>query len=132
MTTLLALLTNLLFSELCSTGENAVNLAAMGSDYLDTAIKDSIWIATNNMSATQIDDLAEAIASVSATTCEYVIETHLSLFAMRTGNGDFNWRTFKALLMVYTMPHPTHVYYRRPHVGIIPLTAQDHHCHTLR
>ena len=133
ITTLLVLLTNLLVSELCSTGENAVNQAVLESESFQ---KDSTWIATNNMSGIQIEGMAVAIASKksSVTTWEYIIETHLSLFAMRSdpGNGGLNWRTFKAFLMVYTMPHPTNVYYRRPHVGIIPLTAQDHHCHTLR
>ena len=134
---MLALLTNLLVSELCSAGENTVNQAALGKLFFGgrgPPQTDSTWIATNKMSAIQIEDMFVAIASESVTVWEIILETNLSLFAMQSDpeHGGLNSRTFKALLMVYTMPHPTNVYYRRPHVGIIPLTAQDHHCHTLR
>ena len=141
MTTLLALLTNLLVSEMCRAGEsgqgeNAVNQVVLGSLWktYGKSPEHSTWIATNKMSTIQIEEMTAAIASKSVTTWEYMIEMHLSLFAMQSDPREFglNLRTFKAFLMVYTMPHPTHVYYRRPHVGIIPLTAQDHHCHTLR
>ena len=132
MPTLLALLTNLLVSELCRAGENAVNQVVLGSWW--EIPPESTWIATNKMSAIQIEEMAAAIASKSVATWEYIIEMHLSLFAMQSDPRGFglNSQTFKAILMVYTMPHPTNVYYRRPHVGIIALTAQDHHCHTLR
>ena len=140
ITTLLALLTNLLVFELCSAGENAVNQAVLTSKSLGRRWPpqtDSTWIATNKMSAIQIEDMAVAIASIaskSVATWEFIIEANLSLFAMQSDPeyGSLNSQTFKAILMVYTMPHPTNVYYRRPHVGIIALTAQDHHCHTLR
>ena len=132
MTTLLASLTNLLVSELCRAGENAVNQVVLGSWW--EIPPESTWIATNKMSAIQIEEMAAAIASKSVATWEFIIETNLSLFAMQSNPeyGSLNSQTFKAILMVYTMPHPTNVYYRRPHVGIIALTAQDHHCHTLR
>ena len=86
------------------------------------------------MSATQIEDMAVAIASESVTIWEFILETNLSLFAMQSNpeHGGLNSRAFKAVLMVYSTPHSTNVYYRRPHVRIIALTAQDHHCHTLR
>ena len=139
MTTLLALLTNLLVSEMCRAGEsgqgeNAVNQVVLGSLWDEIPPEHSTWIATNKMSAIQIEEMAAAIASKSVATWEFIIETNLSLFAMQSNPeyGSLNSQTFKAILMVYTMPHPTNVYYRRPHVGIIALTAQDHHCHTLR
>ena len=134
ITTLLALLTNLLVSELCSAGENAVNQAVLGSKNFKTTLNYTKWIVTNKMSAIQIEDWAAAIASKSEITWEFIIEMNLSLYAMQSDpeHGSLNCQTLEAFLMVYTMSHPTHVYYRRPHVGIIPLTAQDHHCHTLR
>ena len=134
MTILLALLTNLLVSELWRAGENAVNQVVLGSLWHEIPPEHSTWIATNKMSAIQIEEMAAAIASKSVATWEFIIETNLSLFAMQSNPeyGSLNSQTFKAILMVYTMPHPTNVYYRRPHVGIIALTAQDHHCHTLR
>ena len=124
------MLTNLLVSKLCSAGETMVNLAAMDSGLKIPAGK-STWIATNKMSEMEIEAMVVAIGSESAKTLEYILETNVSLFVSNPKAGGLSTRAFKAVLMVYTMPHPTHVYYRRPHVGAIPLTAQDHHCHTL-
>ena len=124
------MLTNLLVSKLCSAGENVVNLAVMDSK-LRIPARNPTWIATNKMSDMEIEAMVVAIGSKSAKTWEYIFEMNESLFVSNPVAGGLSTRAFKAVLMVYTMPHPTHVYYRRPHVGAIPLTAQDHHCHTL-
>ena len=60
--------------------------------------------------------MAVAIASESVITWEFIVEMNLSLFAMQSDSeyGSLNSQTFKAFLMVYTVPHPTNVYYCRP------------------